>query len=808
MVGVLGNTAALSDCPVPYAFYSGIAVDERGRLYLAGAAEGIPVCNQDGLCLAVLSLPNAEGATIRSLMVRAGSYVFAVGINPQTRRSALFRVETSGADAAKLSVERVATGPGHWALSPTLDPTGKVLIGQSEVDKLMYTVAAYDPAGGQLTTLAKLDMPKGAAWPWMNTIQAELDGTFSMVHRGVVDFSGRYDAAGKRVGEHLDGWCVDGFRYFFGYEGHLRRTDLKGAAAPGDCGSPCPEIRMASQLVRCGDRYFFAGRGGAAEAEWNSTNFVYTRRIGAIFLEDMVSVDGSLEGIAWTAQGNNDVQHPITIPKNQPIGQLLRANSPLHGKHALTLVPAPEVQVFVGRGQKGVTVFCNGPQHLAFELPLAEVKEVGQAAVFDKDMLLADPKSGTIWKRPLLDKQAPVVAWRTGLPGVIGLAASPDGIFAATATQVVRLSRDGQKTEWTSAQVYKGIRRVAAARGCVYVCDTLGHIVEQLDATTGRLLARLGSPNEAGSSLTRLSHPHAVAADANGVYVADNGSGRVLVATTTLWRPEIAVLPREDKSPLTAVKIAVVPPKPGRMSVNVYDTSGVTVRQLVCASGSDQPVLWDGRDMYGRWAKPGQYRYHGIIAPKLSLRYVTSVGQGGTPPYRTADGKGSWGGVWGDVMAVCAVTADPASDIVVLWAVEEGEGGLVRMSQDGEVRWKAHLDWWMKASQSAVTSDGECIYVACASAMGAPEGQSEYSGTLNRPMIWRVDAKTGAHKLYAPAPGPQPMFGEYRKGERIATAVAVRDGKLYLTAPAQNRIFAADAKTGRELAAWPLENAS
>ena len=70
-------------------------------------------------------------------------------------------------------------------------------------------------------------------------------------------------------------------------------------------------------------------------------------------------------------------------------------------------------------------------------------------------------------------------------------------------------------------------------------------------------------------------------------------------------------------------------------------------------------MTWDGRDQYGRWAKPGNYRYHGLISPKLSLRYVTSIGQSGNPPYRTADGTGSWGGVWGYVMDVCPVDAAP-----------------------------------------------------------------------------------------------------------------------------------------------------
>ena len=99
---------------------------------------------------------------------------------------------------------------------------------------------------------------------------------------------------------------------------------------------------------------------------------------------------------------------------------------------------------------------------------------------------------------------------------------------------------------------------------------------------------------------------------------------------------------------------------------------------------------------------------------------MTSIGQSGNPPYRTADGTGSWGGVWGYVMDVCPIDATPDADIVVLWAFEEGEGGLIRMSQDGAVRWKQHLEWWMKAQQMAVASDGKSIYIAAASALDAP----------------------------------------------------------------------------------------
>ena len=811
VVGVLGNTSGMSARPVPYAYYSGIGLDARGRLYLAGAAEGIVVCDQDGRCLAILPVPQADGMAVQSLVARAGDALFFVANHPTQRRAALYRVETKAEEPGKLTVERIGNGAGHWAISPTLDAQGKVIIGQSDVAKLKYTAAAFDPVTVQATTLLTLDEPKGAMNPGVHTIQVEPDGALSIQHNGGVNWSRRYNLKGEKTGDALPGLVVDQYRYQLGWAGQLRRMDLANEQpAPGDCGYPAPEIRMARQLVRSGERYFFAGRGGALEARWNGTNFIYTRRIGAVFLQDMLSTDGDLRGVAFTDNRTVDVEHIIEIPKNQPIGQLLKVTTPLYGKWVSAIAPAPEGFVIVYTGQKGTMVgYVGQTKQLEFDLPIPQVKEVGQAAVAGKDLLLADPKSGVIWRRPLLDKTTPLTPMRGDLPGVTGLAITPDALFVGTATTVSCLSPDAQKVLWTCSEAYKGVRRLAATSDHVYVCDTAGNVVDQLNAKTGRRLARLGTMGEPGSDLSHLNAPCAIAADPTAVYVADNGNGRVLVATTTLWRPQITALPREDTSPITAVKIPVAPPQAGRMSVNIYDQNDVTVRQLACAQPSDQPVIWDGRDMYGQWAKPGTYRYHGLIAPKFSLRYVTSISQSGTPPYRTADGKGSWGGVWGYVMGICPVSAEPDADIIVLWAFEEGEGGLIRMSQDGEVRWKQHLDWWMKASQMAVACDGPFVYIAALSAMNAPGGQDKYSGELNRPLLWRVDAATGQRKPFEGTDQQnQRMFGEYLKGGRIVTGIAVRQGKVYLTAPAQNKLFVADSAGGKELAAWSIENVS
>ena len=810
VVGVLGNSSGLSNRPVPYAYYTGMAADARGRLYLSGAAEGIPVCDQDGLCLAVLPLPDADGMITQSFVARAGDALFVVARKPG--QSALYRIDAAAASPADLKATRVITGRGHWALAPQPDAQGRILVGQSEADKLRYTVVAVDPGTGANSVLFALDMPKGATPPWQHLIQSEPDGSVSIQHAGGVNWNGRYSLDGKKVGDAAPGLLADGFRYRFGYGGGLQRFAADGSQpAPGECGAPAPEIRQPAQVIRVNDRYFFAGRGGAVEARWNGQNFVFERRLGALYVEDMVDVGDALHAIAYTAGGGNqDVQHFLDLAKTQPIGEMLDVLDPVHSRTLYALVRAPEGAVVLARdGKRAVHVQYEGrARHLDFDVVLPEVKEVGQAAIQAKDLLFADPATGTLWRRPLLAKEGTATAWGTNLPGVTALAVSAEAVFVATATQVSRLSVDGNTTVWTAPVTYKGVRRLAAAGESLYVCDAANHVVDQLSSATGELKARLGVPGQPGFALDRLNKPWTIAADLNGVTIADNGNGRVLVATTTLWRPEIPRLPREDRSPLVAAKVPVTAPAGNRLSVNIYDENDLTVRQLACAQPSDQPVLWDGRDMYGQWAKPGRYRYHAILAPKLSLRYITSIGQSGNPPYRTEDGKGSWGGVWGNVMDVCTVTADPMSDIVVLWAFEEGEGGLIRMSQDGEVRWKQHLDWWMKATQMAVASDGTFVYITGASAMNAPEGQTNYQGAWNRPLLWRVDAASGAKKLYSTDQNAQPMFGEYKKEGRIVTDLAVRDGKLYLTAPAQDTLFVIAADSAKQLAAWSVKDVS
>ncbi len=120
VVGVLGNTSGTSDRPLPYAFYKGIALDGRGRLFLSGAAQGIVVCDQDGHCLAVLPLDDLPGYVPRSLLVRAGQSVFGVALAANGAKGACFasthRLPTRRGSRRRASRQAPAIGrcPTRW----------------------------------------------------------------------------------------------------------------------------------------------------------------------------------------------------------------------------------------------------------------------------------------------------------------------------------------------------------------------------------------------------------------------------------------------------------------------------------------------------------------------------------------------------------------------------------------------------------------------------------------------------------------------------------------------------------------------
>ena len=821
VVGVLGNSAGLTDQPIPYAYYRGVAVPPSGLVTMAGAKGGIVVAHQDGRLARWLPLP--KGMTADARLATTARHVYLIASDG--RHGRLMRIDHTVA-TDKLAVEPVDLGKialgSASELSTSLDPNGRVILAAMPARPGKAKVVAYNPDQRQVRVLFERPM-KAIGWHHRHVV-AFPDGTIGVNMRGRDTWTGRFDATGKPADGPVDVLVLDRHLYKLSYHGTIYRRDLDGKPAPGKCGSVNDELRMPSQITRWKDRHFTVGRGGVLMAVFDGKTFVYKRRIGALWVTDLAFDGTDLVGLAYTRWGNNDVQRFVRLPVDHATAALLDVGRPYYHGQAVACCPVYAGWVTaVAKRDGAVELQRDGAQHLAFKAGLTGVKQVGQVAAIGPDLLVVASARGVLLRRDAKDKKpvAPTPVPVTGqvLARLVAVAVDERGwVYVANARRVQawrpgKAKGDARQVAWTTPATYSGVRRLAAGGGRVFVCDTKAHVVDQLDAATGRLVARLGKRGEPGSDRTHLRQPMAVALDPNAVYVADAGNGRVLVATTTLWRPRIARLPMPETGPPVAVRFPVDVPKAGRLSLNVYDDRDRTVRQLVAARSTGAgraQVIWDGRDDRGRWCTPGTYRWHAGLAPKLKLRYVTSVGQSGTPPYRTADGTGSWGGVWGDVMDVCVVDrAKPASDIVVLWAFEEGEGGLIRMTRDGRVRWKQHLRWDMKASQTAVACDGQHVFVACASAKDAPAGQKKYGGSHRRTLLWRVDAKTGAYRNF-PKVKWRP-FGKFHTGpgaDEVATDVAVHAGRVYITNRTAGEIYVADGSTGDLQATWRLDRAS
>jgi DNA-binding beta-propeller fold protein YncE len=246
-----------------------------------------------------------------------------------------------------------------------------------------------------------------------------------------------------------------------------------------------------------------------------------------------------------------------------------------------------------------------------------------------------------------------------------------------------------------------------------------------------------------------------------------------------------------------------------KISLAIYSKEGKLLRTLI--SGKKyQPgkysIEWDGKDEEGKEVGKGEYIYKILYNPGIEVEYIMSVGNAGNPPYRTSDGKGSWGGVWGDVIDI----AVDNSGVYLLWIQEEGEGCLVKVDENGKVIWKQHNSWeW--GDCYGVASNGERVFVL--NSQGIREGENKGA---RQAFIWRVDAKTGEYLFF-----PEIKYvkvGKPVKPQKILTfyedivesnfsllpeissfGIACDKDKIYVTLYNEDRIAVIDINSGKEV---------
>ncbi|HEY3397593.1 MAG TPA: FlgD immunoglobulin-like domain containing protein [Armatimonadota bacterium] len=252
-------------------------------------------------------------------------------------------------------------------------------------------------------------------------------------------------------------------------------------------------------------------------------------------------------------------------------------------------------------------------------------------------------------------------------------------------------------------------------------------------------------------------------------------------------------------------------PAAGLLSAGVYDSAGRLVRALF--AGREVPagpvvVGWDGQDDAGQMVPAGAYELRAISNAGLHAQFVSSATSPGKPAHASANPRGGWGGVWGNVVDM---GSDPTG-LYALWAIEEGDGGLLHLDEEGNLLWRQHLPLALPGPQSAVASNGKYVFAAV-----------DLTGPLaGRAGLWRVSAQDGGYLPFAhegsdplafcleglgrPADQPQAPEAGVPNGARVApvaeppvTGLACNAERLYVAAYYQDRVAIYDPESGRAL---------
>ena len=243
----------------------------------------------------------------------------------------------------------------------------------------------------------------------------------------------------------------------------------------------------------------------------------------------------------------------------------------------------PDGLIAVYRSSMGVGIPLQGSPPRPFDGASPEVRSIGQAAMQGNDVLLADPQSGTIWRRPLAGKYARVSACAHGRTG-------RDRAGRSAQRGLRGHGHQGGPARAARQRGSLGNRRALSERS-----PPGRHGRGGLPATPPRASSTSSTPRRAGD-------PHGSACRASRAPAwttwtiptrsppMPTPSTWPTTATGVWWwppprsRPDIVRLPRGEGSPVVAVKIPLSVSQPGRLSLNVYDQNDVTVRQVAWPS--------------------------------------------------------------------------------------------------------------------------------------------------------------------------------------------------------------------------------
>ncbi|MFZ2656157.1 MAG: hypothetical protein WAX69_14595 [Victivallales bacterium] len=291
------------------------------------------------------------------------------------------------------------------------------------------------------------------------------------------------------------------------------------------------------------------------------------------------------------------------------------------------------------------------------------------------------------------------------------------------------------------------------------------------------------------------------------------------------------------EQPSGVVILPFAAPENGYYTVVIVDTStGQTIRRLANIEKmrkGQKVVEWDGLDDNGVPAKPGKYEFKGLRHTGVSLKYLMTLNNPGTPPWQTDDGTGEWGG---DHCPPQTVSTDD-DGVYLGWPSAEDGNGIIGCDIEGRKLWGFFQTPFPSGAGGValLAVDGQNLYFANEVIRPPQKGENELA--YFKTVISCLDKNTGYRRGFSTAkpyheisthdtsnvkPGwywdlIQPKshsldtcgirddyyFSGHCAGVNLA-GLAARDGKLYVSLRVPGEIVVYNSADMTELARWKL----
>jgi len=182
------------------------------------------------------------------------------------------------------------------------------------------------------------------------------------------------------------------------------------------------------------------------------------------------------------------------------------------------------------------------------------------------------------------------------------------------------------------------------------------------------------------------------------------------------------------------------------LSSAVYGGDGVLVRtlpvQTLAAGQKSLPkeIRWDGLDDDGRPLPAGSYTMKALTHRGIEQKWLASLHSAGTPPWRTDDGRGAWGGDHAPPIAA----ASDGERVYLGWGVSEAGWAVIAVDPASVQKESAQKIWGqgivleLGINLTALATDGERVFVG---QDGWHWGEKQDAPSVAGIVMW--DAKTG-----------------------------------------------------------------